>query len=58
MATFEVRLFVRMFDIHDQKGAHDGLITYAELVNLLDVDLNLDPDLEEKIKNELNSKHL
>ncbi|XP_050426664.1 uncharacterized protein LOC126836982 [Adelges cooleyi] len=53
--TYEVRLFMRMFNIKDQKGVHDGFLTYAELVNLFDVDLYLEPDVKKNIKNELNS---
>ncbi|XP_050426331.1 uncharacterized protein LOC126836750 [Adelges cooleyi] len=52
LTTYEVKLFVRMFDAHDKKSVHDGLLTNDELVNLFDKDLNLDRDAKEQIKNE------
>ncbi|XP_050425998.1 uncharacterized protein LOC126836539 [Adelges cooleyi] len=55
LTTLEVRIFVGLFTIKDQKGDHDGLLTYAELVSLINNDLTLVPDVKENIKNEFNN---
>ncbi|XP_050425994.1 uncharacterized protein LOC126836537 isoform X2 [Adelges cooleyi] len=56
--TYEVRLFVRMFTIQDKKGVHDGLLTYAELENLIDDGLSLKSDVKDKIKKKFNNDDL
>ncbi|XP_050426493.1 uncharacterized protein LOC126836869 [Adelges cooleyi] len=57
MTTYEVNLFARLFNVQDKKGVPDGLLNQAELVNLFDADLNLDPDFEDKIKKELDNNN-
>ncbi|XP_050425996.1 uncharacterized protein LOC126836538 isoform X2 [Adelges cooleyi] len=58
LTTHEVRIFMGMFTIQDKKGVHDGLLTYAELVSLINNDLTLKPDVKGNIKNEFNNGDL
>ncbi|XP_050426650.1 uncharacterized protein LOC126836973 [Adelges cooleyi] len=54
LTTYEVEIFLKIFQKKEQEGVKDGLITHAELVSLIDDDLILDPEFEENIKKEFN----
>ncbi|XP_050438730.1 uncharacterized protein LOC126844518 [Adelges cooleyi] len=50
--TYEVKLFVRMFNVQDKEGEHDGLLDKAELIKLLNDKFILTESHKENIINE------
>ncbi|XP_050442588.1 uncharacterized protein LOC126846826 [Adelges cooleyi] len=57
LSTYEVELFVRMFNAQDTLGESDALLTQDEFNDLIDNGFNLKADVKELIKNEYKGEN-